>query len=123
LRPDCQERKLAMLRSLATPLFLALILVPNICQAQVVPAPPPPVPSPVKVDPATEKKALDLIESLSEQISNLHSPSNRMRAECTVADLLWSRDEKRARSLFSSALTQLASRISEVDYGDPEVYQ
>ena len=112
-----------MLRSLATLLFLALIFVPNICQAQLVPAPPPPVPSPAKVDPATEKKALDLIESLSEQIGNLHSPSNRMRAECTVADLLWSRDEKRARSLFASALTQLASRISEVDYGDPEVYQ
>jgi len=33
-------------------------------------------PAPEKVDPATEKKALDLVESLSEQVSNLHSPSN-----------------------------------------------
>lgn len=112
-----------MLRSLATLLFLALIFVPNI-QAQIVSGPPPPpVPPPAKVDPATEKKALDLIESLSEQVNNLHSPSNRIRAECAVADLLWSRDEKRARSLFTSALTQIASRISEMDYSDPEVYQ
>jgi len=84
---------------------------------------PAPSASPEKVDPATEKKALDLVESLSEQVDNLHSPSNRMRAQCVVADLLWTRDEKRARSLFSAALTQLANRISEIDYGDPEVYQ
>jgi len=93
-----------------------------VCQAQDVIGPPPPVPSPVKVDPATEKKALDLIESLSEQVGNLHSPSNRMRALSTVADLLWNRDEKRARSLFTSALSQLTARMSEIDYSDPEVY-
>jgi hypothetical protein len=114
-----------MVRSFSLLLFTAFLLIPNFCQAQVFigPAAPPPVPLPVKADPATEKKALDLIESLSDQVSNLHSPSNRMRAQCTVADLLWSRDEKRARSLFSSAVTQLAGRIAEIDYSDPEVYQ
>lgn len=111
-----------MLHTLASLLFLALIFVPNL-QAQVVSGPltPPPVQTPVKVDPATEKKALDLVESLSEQVGNLHSPSNRLRAQCTVADLLWSRDEKRARSLFSAAVAQLAGRISEIDYSDPEI--
>lgn len=111
-----------MFRSLL--LSAALSLIPGLCQAQAVSGPPapPPVPSPVKVDPATEKKALDLVESLSDQVSNLHSPSNRLRAQSTVADLLWSRDEKRARSLFTAAVTQLASRISELDYSDPEIY-
>lgn len=114
-----------MFRALSLLLATALLFIPSLCQAQLVnlPSAPPPVPSPMKIDPATEKKALDLIESLSEQVSNLHSPSNRMRAQCTVADLLWSRDEKRARSLFTSAVAQLASRISEIDYSDPEVYQ
>lgn len=113
-----------MLHSLAVLLFLALIFVPNLSQAQgvFVPSTPAPVASPVKVDPATEKKALDLIESLSDQVGNLRSQSNRMRAQCTVADLLWSRDEKRARSLFNSALAQLTTRISEIDFSDPEVY-
>ena len=113
-----------MVRSLALLLSTVFLLTPGLCQAQAVfgPSTPPPVTAPVKVDPATEKKALDLVESLSEQVSNLHSPSNRMRAQCMVADLLWSRDEKRARSLFNAAVAQLAGRISEVDYSDPEVY-
>lgn len=100
------------------------LLISCLGQAQIVSVPTalPPAPPPVKVDPATEKKALDLIESLSEQVGNLHSPSNRLRAQCTVADLLWSRDEKRARSLFSAAIAQLAGKIAEIDYSDPEVY-
>ncbi len=114
-----------MFRTFSLLLFTAFLLIPGLCQAQVVVAPsaPPPVPAPIKADPATEKKALDLVESLSEQVSNLHSPSNRMRAQCTVADLLRNRDEKRARSLFTAAVTHLTSRIAEIDYSDPEVYQ
>jgi hypothetical protein len=114
-----------MFRSLSLLLSTAFLLLPGLSQAQVAvgPSTPSPVPAPVKVDPATEKKALDLVESLSEQVSNLHSPSNRMRAQCMVADLLWSRDEKRARSLFAAAGNQLAGRIAEIDYSDPEVFQ
>jgi hypothetical protein len=114
-----------MLRSLSLLLAIAFLLIPRLSQAQVAlgPSTPSPAPAPAKVDPATEKKALDLVESLSEQVSNLHSPSNRMRAQCMVADLLWSRDEKRARSLFTAAVNQLAGRIEEIDYSDPEVYQ
>jgi len=77
---------------------------------------------PPKVDPETEKKALDLVQTLSEQVVNLHASANRIRAESEVADLLWVRDEKRARTLFTAAVTQLASQISELDYSDPEVY-
>jgi len=32
------------------------------------------------------------------------------------------RDEKRGAALFTAAVTQLASQISELDYSDPEVY-
>ena len=115
-----------MLRLFTLLLFTTLIFIPQPDKAQIIidsSQLPAPSASPEKVDPATEKKALDLVESLSEQVDNLHSPSNRMRAQCVVADLLWARDEKRARSLFSAAVTQLANRISEIDYGDPEVYQ
>lgn len=116
-----------MNRVLALLLLSAAIFLPPICHAQVVersgdnPAPQA-TPSP-RIDPVIEKKALDLIESLSEQVGNLHATANRMRAQITVADLLWSRDEKRARSLFTAALTQLVARISEIDYSDANVYQ
>src|SRR6185503_19934658 len=87
---------------------LLLLIAPHLCHAQISEVPAPTrATAPAKIDPATEKKALDLLESISDQIANLRSPSNRLRAECTVADLLWTRDEKRARLRFTSALTQL----------------
>jgi hypothetical protein len=111
LASEFHERKFS--HASLSPLLLAIafLLIPRLSQAQVAlgPSTPSPVTAPAKVDPATEKKALDLVESLSEQVSNLHSPSNRMRAQCMVADLLWSRDEKRARSLFTAAVNQLAA--------------
>jgi hypothetical protein len=120
-----------MIRSLVLLLFTALLFMPatsraQIVREQVVPltsGEAAPTPAQAKVDAATEKKALDLIESLSEQVGNLRSNSNRMQAQVTVGDLLWTRDEKRARALFAAALSQLVARISEIDFGDPEVYQ
>jgi hypothetical protein len=118
-----------MLRPNVILLALIVSLACTISHAQIVQGPivtqmpqPADSASPPKVDPETEKKALDLVQTLSEQVVNLHASANRIRAESQVADLLWVRDEKRARTLFTAAVTQLASQISELDYSDPEVY-
>lgn len=118
-----------MLRPSVLLLTLIVFLGCSICHGQIVQGPiitqfpqPADSASPPKVDPETEKKALDLVQTLSEQVVNLHASANRIRAESEVADLLWVRDEKRARTLFTAAVTQLAGQISELDYGDPEVY-
>ena len=108
-------------------LVLLLVLTSNAVRAQVTATPATAEtqaasPSPT-IDPATEKKAFDLLESVSEQAVNLHAPSNRIRASCAIADLIWTRDEKRARALFNAAVSQLATRISETDFGDIEGYQ
>jgi hypothetical protein len=125
------ERNSAMLRPSVLLLALLSLLLCGICQGQVTVTPigsmpmPPPVAGgeqPPKLDPETEKKALDLVETLAEQVLNLHASANRIRAESEVADLLWVRDEKRARTLFAAAVSQLTNQISELDYGDPEVY-
>jgi hypothetical protein len=84
--------------------------------------PPPAVSEQPKLDPETERKALDLVDTLSEQVLNLHASANRIRAQTQVADLLWAKDEKRARTLFNAAITQMANEIAELDYGDPNVY-
>jgi hypothetical protein len=108
--------------------LLIVLLACGICYGQVTatsitPMPPPQAAEPTpKLDPETEKKALDLVEALSDQVLNLHASANRIRAQTQVADLLWARDEKRARTLFTAAVTQLTNQISELDYGDPEVY-
>ncbi len=119
-----------MLRPSVLLLTLVVFFGCAICEAQIMQGPiitqfPRPADSapPPKVDPETEKKALDLVETLSEQVLNLHASANRIRAESEVADLLWVRDEKRARTLFTAAVTQLTNQISDLDYSDPEVYQ
>lgn len=118
-----------MLRPSVFLLILIVFLGCSICHGQVMQGPiitqfPQPADNaqPPKVDPETEKKALDLVATLSEQVVNLHASANRIRAESEVADLLWVRDEKRARTLFTAAVTQLASQIADLDYGDPDVY-
>src|SRR3954469_14853439 len=113
-------------------LLLLIIVVLCICgsaRSQIIVTPgtmPPPASpggeQPPKLDPETEKKALDLVETLAEQVLNLHASANRIHAEMQVADLLWGRDEKRARTLFTAAVNQLTNQISDLDYGDPEVY-
>ena len=115
-----------MLRLSVLLLALLILFVCGVCQGQVgsMPMAPPAVGAeqPPKLNPETEKKALDLVETLAEQVLNLHASANRIRAESEVADLLWVRDEKRARTLFTAAVSQLTNQISELDYGDPEVY-
>jgi hypothetical protein len=106
-------------------LLVVVLFASHAAQAQTTPEPSAsqtPSPSPT-IDPATEKKAFELLESASEQVVNLRAPSNRIRASCAIADLIWSRDEKRARALFNAAVSQLATRISEADLGDVEGYQ
>jgi len=76
-----------------------------------------------KPDPAIEKKAFDWLGSIAEQIPSLHAPTNRVRVEGVIADLLWTRDEKRARALIKSAGDEIIARTAEVDFSDRQVYQ
>lgn len=56
-----------------------------------------------------EKKALALLEDTIADAQSLRVPENRALVMATAADLLWTRDEKRARSLFTDALNTLAA--------------
>ncbi len=76
-----------------------------------------------KTETAVEKKAFDLLETLADQVTNLHSPANQVRAECMIANLLWDRDEKRARALFKAATEQMVAVIANLDLSDQQAYQ
>ncbi len=56
-----------------------------------------------------EKKALALLEEIIADAQSLRVAENRALLTATAADLLWTRDEKRARSLFTDALNTLAA--------------
>ncbi|MEO6587758.1 MAG: hypothetical protein ABIP06_00390 [Pyrinomonadaceae bacterium] len=56
-----------------------------------------------------EKKAVALIEEIAGQISFLKNPDNRSLTFASVADLLWKRDEKRARQLFRQSADEIVA--------------
>ena len=56
-----------------------------------------------------EKKAVALIEDIAGQISFLKNPDNRALTLASIADLLWKRDEKRARQLFRQSADEIVA--------------
>ena len=52
---------------------------------------------------AAEKKATALLEQIVGEVQLLKLPENRIRVQLAAADMLWKRNEARARSMFSIA--------------------
>lgn len=72
---------------------------------------------------ALEAKALALLDEIITQSLSLKLPENRIRVQAEAAELLWPRDEKRARALFVEAMTSLSALINSFDPADPRYYQ
>jgi hypothetical protein len=53
---------------------------------------------------AIEKKAFAMVDEIIREVASLRLPENRIRMLALVADVLWEKDEKRARVLFNQAL-------------------
>jgi hypothetical protein len=71
---------------------------------------------------AREKKALTLLEEVIGEAGSLKSLENRMRIQAIAADLLWSRNEKRARALMSEAISNFTEFAGSVGAQCPECY-
>ena len=57
---------------------------------------------------AVEKKALLMVDEIIKEIASLKLPDNRIRLLALTADVLWEKDEKRARVLFKQAINEFA---------------
>lgn len=66
---------------------------------------------------ANEKKALALLDEIASAAMTMTLADNRMFIQFNLAELLWSRDEKRARALFQDATNSLISLINN-DFAD-----
>ncbi len=68
-----------------------------------------------------EKKAIAILERTVSQASFLKLPDNRALVFASAGDLIWKRDEKRARQLFRQAASELvqANNMPEDDSGNP----
>ena len=65
-----------------------------------------------KLQKALEVKALKLLESTMADAESLKLAENQALFKSTGADLLWTRDEKRARSLFQDAVNALTTAMN-----------
>lgn len=64
---------------------------------------------------ASEKKATALLEQIVGEVQLLKLPENRIRVEIAAGDLLWKRNEARARSMFSLAGDGVAEMMRSTD--------
>lgn len=64
---------------------------------------------------AAEKKAMALLEQVVAEVQMLKLPENRIRVQITAGDVLWKRNEVRARSMFSLAADGVAEMMRSSD--------
>ena len=64
---------------------------------------------------AAEKKAAALLEQIVGEVQLLKLPENRIRVQIAAADMLWKRNEARARSMFSLAGDGVSELIRGTD--------
>ena len=64
---------------------------------------------------AAEEKATALLERIVGEVQLLKLPENRIRVQIAAADMLWKRNEPRARSMFSLAGDGVAELIRSTD--------
>lgn len=68
-----------------------------------------------KAKEAAEKKAFTLLDQVVNQLQLLRLPENRIRIQIAAGDLLWQRNQERARSLFSQAGDGVADMMRSTD--------
>lgn len=68
---------------------------------------------------ALEQKALTLLDEVIADAQLLKTAINRLRVQINAADLIWSRDETRARILFEKSIKDLSELVGNIDNTDP----
>ncbi|HEX3558327.1 MAG TPA: hypothetical protein VHU19_03935 [Pyrinomonadaceae bacterium] len=96
--------------SLALPVLLALLMCANVA-AQLPQLSQESKEEKEKAQKELERKALSLLDDTLQSAQALKLAENRAVIRAQAADLLWKRDEKRARSLFRDAVLDLAAAL------------
>jgi hypothetical protein len=71
---------------------------------------------------ALEGKALALLNEVIGETPALKLPENRIRMQAMAAEMLWPRNQERAREIFNAAAIDLASITNSIETDDPQYY-
>ncbi|MDQ3258864.1 MAG: hypothetical protein M3R15_34200, partial [Acidobacteriota bacterium] len=112
-------------------LTLALIILSNISPTAVAQQSPPPDQTASSISAIEtaeaqkelEKQAVALLDEVATEAQTLKLVENRIRLQMMIVDLLWPRDEERARALFKQLTAELAEMLTGAsDMSDPNVH-
>ncbi|HJR08220.1 MAG TPA: hypothetical protein VJ842_13245 [Pyrinomonadaceae bacterium] len=106
-----------------TALILASSLSASTVVAQVLtPSPAARTDEPTAEQLELERKALALLDEVIGETPSLKLVENRIRIQAVAAEILWPRDQARARELFNTAATDLATMTGGIETDDPQYY-
>lgn len=71
---------------------------------------------------ALEQKALALLDEVVADAQLLKTAVNRLRIQIIAADLIWPRDETRARALFEKSIKDFSELVGSIDNTDQNFY-
>jgi hypothetical protein len=71
---------------------------------------------------ALEQKALTLLDEVVADAQLLKTAINRLRIQIIAADLIWPRDEARARTLFEKSIKDFSELVGSIDTTDQYFY-
>jgi hypothetical protein len=107
-------------KSVAFLIGLAVVILAS--AALVIAQDPPSQEQQQKEQAALEEKALSLLDQVIAEGQTLRLPENRIRVQFNAGDLLWKRDEGRARALFAEAAAAIAEMIQGIDSNDRQYF-
>jgi hypothetical protein len=105
-------------KSFISSLMLALLLLTN-AAAQELPPVQESKEEQQKAQQELERKALALLDATLESAQTLKLVENRALAQTIAADLIWTRDEKRARNLFRDSMTAIGELLNSASAKAP----
>src|SRR5215467_1311491 len=115
---DACQRRPAMKRTASIAISILIVMSTSTARAQTQ-EPAVTAEAQKEAKQQVQKKALEMLETLLKELGTLRLTENRIRVESTAADLLWKRDEKRARALFERAVQELGTLAAVDDDQEP----
>jgi hypothetical protein len=105
-------------KSLISSLVLTLLMLTNVA-AQGLPPVQESKEEQQKAQQELERKALAMLDATLESAQSLKLAENRALVQAVAADLIWTRDEKRARNLFRDSMTAIGESLNSANAKAP----